>query len=310
MAAVVAVPSLTYEGVPLDDELGGGLNNLIMNLAQILHDACSRHAVLVLPHITSGWRFFPASNHSRQTLEFSDVFDSSYFIEQVQPCVAVATAPPGAVFRRSKVVGINNRWPYDHALPRVYKALRPSARMRGVVDQLVASASKLAGPSWSGVHLRIERDWWEVSPFCNRKRYPTQRCFIPSEVAALIDAHRHRLRSSGSVLFYASENIPRRGPRVNFSPFGPRTAKVQIPTGLPYTLRATAEFFLAARSPAGFYGNSFSTFSRGVALLRRMQGGTDTSSHGQRSFAYDCGAALRETPSSAGGIRYLDTLNR
>ena len=79
--------------------------------------------------------------------------------------------------------------------------------------------------------------------------------------------------------------------------------KLPKQTDASYTVRAAVEMFVAARAPAGFYGNSFSTFSRGVALLR--SGSTCTGEHEAavddevfvprkiavqscRSFAYDC----------------------
>ena len=39
-----------------------------------------------------------------------------------------------------------------------------------------------------------------------------------------------------------------------------------------YTIRNAAEQFLAVRAPAGFFGNRFSTFSKGIALLRAAKG--------------------------------------
>ena len=48
----------------------------------------------------------------------------------------------------------------------------------------------------------------------------------------------------------------------------------------------------AAAAPAGFFGNTYSSFSKGVALLRAggaRAGGTSASPSGSRgSFAYDC----------------------
>lgn len=51
------------------------------------------------------------------------------------------------------------------------------------------------------------------------------------------------------------------------------------------TLRNAAELFLAAAAPAGFFGNSFSTFSRGIALLRGER---------QPSYAYDCAPVVTQ----------------
>eukprot|EP00966_Prymnesium_polylepis_P251588 5816479-Prymnesium_polylepis.1 len=151
-----------YQGIPLDDELGGGLNNALMNLAQLLDDACQSDAVLVLPSVTSGWRFFRGTHHTRRPFAFGELFNASYFIERVRPCVAVealpSPMPPNASFRIRKPIGINAKWPYQHALPRMYGALRPSAQLQAVVDRLGATAADAAGKRWAGVHLRIERD--------------------------------------------------------------------------------------------------------------------------------------------------------
>ena len=125
--------NMRYEGLATG-ELGGGLNNMLMNLAQMLDDACRRDAVLVLPRMTSGWRFFRESRHTRRPLAFGDVFDAAHFIERVRPCQVVEAdaVPAGEVvpeFRTSDVAAVNASWPYDYALPRIYAALRPSARL-------------------------------------------------------------------------------------------------------------------------------------------------------------------------------------
>lgn len=260
---------MQYEGIRWDDELGGGLNNLIMNLAQILHDSCRRGSVLVLPNITTGWRFF--SKKSQPPLRFGELFDEQLFIKRVRPCLAAASMPANASFRVSEVKPVVINWPYARTLPRVYAALRPNARLRAIIHQLETSAIVSAGPRWTGVHLRIERDWWDETDFCRRGLYQQKRCYLPSEAALVTREHRKSLNSTGTVLFYAANNVPTRGPRVDFTEFGAHTTKVALPEGLHYTMRATVEFFLAARAKAGFYGNSFSTFTRGVSLLRRLR---------------------------------------
>jgi hypothetical protein len=71
-------------------------------------------------------------------------------------------------------------------------------------------------------------------------------------------------------------------PRVDPAAFGARTVKLPPLLNLSYTVQAAVEMFAAAAAPAGFYGNAYSTFSRGVGLLRASQPGAP-------SLAYDCG---------------------
>lgn len=202
---------MIYTGIEAWDELGGGLNNLLMNLAQLLHDSCKDpDKVLVLPQITSGWRFFKGTKHTKKPLKFSHLFNASFFIESVRPCVAVEEPPAGTAIVPTKVQGIRPGWPYEFTLPALYAALRPSPQLEAIVSRLFTRASSEAGPRWSGVHLRIERDWWFDSGFCNLRRYPVRRCYPPSEVAAVTRAHRHRRGATGTVLFYAEENVSRR----------------------------------------------------------------------------------------------------
>ena len=340
---------MRYLSIAVDDELGAGLNNALMCIAQMLDDACRSDSVFVLPKFTSGWRFFKLrGQHTRRPFAFDELFDAAHFIDRVRPCAAVASPPAplpaNSSFRKAKLVAINKLWParYGHALPRVYSALRPSAQLLAVVDRLASEAAAAAGPRWTAVHLRIERDWWEDTDFCWHPRYPSQRCFTPTQAAALTLEHRKRRHSTGAVLFYAADNVSPRGPRVVLSAFGNRTTTIDIPTKLPYTMRSAAELFLATRAPGGFYGcrspvrrsseiahnqprsivtvgNSFSSFSRGVAMMRRMRGDEKNASAalalpqpsalGARSFAYDCGSARNETPSSVGGMQFLSTVN-
>ena len=95
---------------------------------------------------------------------------------------------------------------------------------------------------------------------------------------------------SGVALMYADDNLPK-DLTMRHSDFGARTFKLPTWSNYrvlkTYTLRAAAELFIAAAAPGGFYGNSFSTFSNGVALLRRF-GGNQSTLGG--TFSYDCGS--------------------
>lgn len=209
--------------------LGGGLNNMLMNVAQLLHDSCGggRHGntTLVLPQLTSGWRFFKASqpgSRIKESVEFGDVFDAAAFAQRVAPCRVAEVAPVGVAVQEAAVVGINRQWPYEAWLPLVYGALAPSRKLQPAVAQMVRRAAAGGGPRWAAVHLRIERDWWVISGFCTARRFPHRRCYPPSEVASLTAASRLRRNVSGVVLIYAADNVARSGPEVRPEQFGAR----------------------------------------------------------------------------------------
>ena len=280
-------------GKPRGDEVGGGLNNMIMNVAQLVNDVCPGGkrpvATLVLPNLTSGWRFFRPGEAGRQitrSLLFGEVFDAPHFVASIRPCLAIELSDFEAMRRRGGGGGarggltragltvlpahlepINANYKYAQLLPAIYRALRPSAAVGAVVAEHVGHAAAHAGPRWAAVHLRIERDWWVQSGFCGRRG--PRRCIPPDEVAAVTAAARKASNATGAVLFYAADNLAPSGPRVRPAAFGAATVRLpNAAASTAYSVRAAAELFAAAAAPAGFYGNSFSTFSRGVAMLR------------------------------------------
>lgn len=279
---------LAFAGAPT--EVNGGLNNLVMALSQLLHETCDggRRAVatLVLPRFTSGVNFFQRK-YSNESLDFGEVFSVPYFQHRVRPCSVVAHEPAGASVRPLRVVPINKDWPYDHMLPLVYGALRPGRAVRPLVAGALREVGRRAGPRWSAVHLRIERDWFYITAFCNVARYTPRRCFTPAEAAAVTKRSRARANTTGTLLLYAEDLMSPRGPKVDPAAFGAPTIKLPRIANASYTVRAAVEMFVAAEARAGFYGNSYSTFSRGVAMLRSV------GCAGCPSFAYDC-AALHE----------------
>ena len=335
--------TLLQWGVDKPDEIGGGLNNMIMTITQLINDVCpggkKAIATLVLPNLSSGWRFFQAGELGRRhvrPLQFGEVFDADHFMRSIRPCLAVVRVPDDrASFTISPahLEPISIKYKYNRMLPAVYRALRPGPAVAGLVASYVEQARAGAGPRWSDVHLRIERDWWKQSGFCHRSPH---RCFPPDEVARTIAPSREAANSTGAVLFYAADNLDPSGPRVRWSDFGVATIKLSSPKNTPYTLRTASEFFIAAAAPGGFYGNTYSTFSRGVALLRwaaaqnaqratrgRQRGDSLRlqSLHepgrlggGAASFAYDC-ARLHATAAewrslSLGGGVLLKTVDR
>ena len=95
-----------------------------------------------------------------------------------------------------------------------------------------------------------------------------------SPTPPLIHAHSHPRPPSPSLTHVhglpACGQLARGNPPVTPEDFGPHVTKLEVPRNLPYTIRAATEFFVAARTPGVFYGNSFSTFSRGVSLMRQV----------------------------------------
>ena len=121
-------------------------------------------------YYTSGKNKDGKELHTKKPIKFSDLFNATYFIHQVYPCIAVEYLPPGEVIVPTKVQGIKIPWPYDYTLPALYAALRPSPQLELIVSELYARTVRVAGPRWAGIHLRIEKDWWYDSGFCNLNR--------------------------------------------------------------------------------------------------------------------------------------------
>ena len=346
--------------------LGGGLNNMLMHIAQLLDlsGACrpvagrckvAGQCTLVMPSDRPPFEpgphrpahrlipsllcapsvldadpladYTPCSRlpcgKSKRALRFDAVFDFAHFAAAMrsQGCaVTMAPIPVGAT--RTRANGFaplkDSAWnsTTSSMLHHVYAAARPSAAVQRLVDDLATTAKRLAGNRWAAVHLTIERDWWWYSDFCRGRRTEafTLRCPSPSEVAVITSRRRRRYQSSGVILLYAADKVSPSGPHICYGDFGPRTFKLSLPVSVPYLFRNAAEQFLAVIAPTGFYGNSFSTMSKGVALLRaanrRKQGGPSSSEASfdrhsytfptssdspEASFAYDCAAADQAT---------------
>ena len=191
---------------------------------------------------------------------------------------------------------INQSWRHSHGLLTcVYRAIRPSEAVGSLITHLESEARARVGVRYVAIHLPIERDWWWESNFCKPRAndYPipyARRCFTPAEVARRTAKVREWLNASGALLLYAHDKVGAvrhpyagsPGPAVCAEDFG-GTAFVQklaLPGHLNYTLRNAAEQWLAARAPVAFFGNSHSTFSQGVALMRAP--GADAPGAGQR----------------------------
>ena len=222
----------------------------------------------------------------------------------------VATEPPrGAHVEQLVMKQLGPRWDfslYSSMFSAIYRGLRPSLRVQALVDALRRQAELHAGPRWAALHLPIEKDWWWGSSWCvgRPEEKHTRRCYSPAEVAGL--TRRARSGATGTVLLYAHDKVPNEkdrwyfqskrtftanataetawGPLLCRDDYGNKTFKLALPSSIPYIFRNAAEQFFAALAPAGFFGNAFSTFSKGIALMRSA-GSSDGS-----SYAYDCAA--------------------
>ena len=92
------------------------------------------------------------------------------------------------------------------------------------------------------------------------------------------------------MLLFAADKVSPQGPTLCYDRFGTGTVKLQLPSRVAYLYRNAAEQWLAASAPGGFFGNAYSTFDKGVALLRSS---VVTSDGSTASFAYDCALATR-----------------
>ena len=290
---------LVYNRVLDDIVLGGGINNMLMHIAQLLTNRCGPDMVFVLPLLAAdplaNGRGFAANG----TMRFSQLFDWRTFVDRMSPCqLTEKLPPPNAQVNRVPLIGLSDglAWggkqsSFVPTLVRIYRALAPSAEVGQLVSALAAHAVRLAGPLWAAVHLPIERDWWWDSNFCTPRNTELfgRRCFSPLEVSRAIKRTLKKgpPSASGIVLLYAPDKVDVDGPPVCTE--GPNAVKLLLPAGLPYTVRNAAEQFFAVASPAGFFGNSYSTFSKGVAVMRywaAARGGLPAGAN--RSFAYDC----------------------
>lgn len=276
--------------------LGGGINNMLMHIAQLLTSSCEGKMVLVLPLLAAD----PLGDNRggyNATMRFSQLFDWRNFVDRMSPCQLTEELPPGGVqVNRVELISLRDRPEWDGKqsrfipmLSRIYSALAPSAEVGRLVSALVTHAVQLAGSRWAAVHLPVERDWWWVSDFCRPRSTELwgRRCFSPLEVSRAIDGTLRSVRSSGTVLLYAPDKVHVDGPPVCME--GPNAVKLLLPAEIPYTVRNAAEQFFAVASPAGFFGNSYSTFSKGVAIMRHWAGARGgLPNHAVHSFAYDC----------------------
>ncbi len=270
--------------------LPGGINNALMHLSQWISDSCWPDLDRV--QINSGLGFGRAASLGSRPP--SHPLSAIFRVDKLKEVTAwrrkeVADGRGGAKcgvhnaswVENPRLVGINERWylerRYAEVLSRVYAALAPSPP----IAKRVRDFRKAAGlrpfdqdHPWACVHLRLERDWTQIANMCARKR--GRYCWYPADV-------KPQLERSGDagrplVIALSRANTDAKTLQLVDAAF-PKASFIPEPPALSYTERAAVHMFVAAEAPV-FWGNSFSTFSRGIAMVR--------AAHGQRSSAYDC----------------------
>ena len=148
-------------------------------------------------------------------------------------------------------------------LSAVYRAVKPSAIVRALVEALVNEARPRIGLHWAAVHLPIEKDWWWGNDWCHARKQRSSRVGATRHLKVARLTHYARQNASGTVLLYAFDKAARRdnptwsgnraayGPPVCRDDFGEATFKLQLPPVVPYTFRNAAELFFAAQAPRG-----------------------------------------------------------
>jgi len=294
--------------------LQGGLNNMVSNVAQLVRDVCyDATETLVLPRFTTGANFFIYRPHGdrfdNSSHAFGDIFDVDHFARHVgritggSQCKVVEHLPEGATYRKLSVHAVGKSKPQANVhgnhtmlpkpMPAVHSALKPGRIVAKPLANSIRTIEGRLGANWAAVHLRIETDWMFLANYC-RKQLRPRRCFTPTEIAIITNRSRVDALSSGTLLLYAEDLMNKRSPKVHWSEFGSRTTKLPLNKTLTYTVRAALEMFAAAQAPAGFYGNSYSTFSGGVAAIRSATNCADC-----RSYCYDCGRLFKKGNSIA-----------
>jgi hypothetical protein len=293
--------------VSLTCTLGGGLNNMLMNIAEFVAHTCPGGqplATLVLPRLQRGDSFFrgealkEAKGAARDSsLRFDEVFDVSLLQRALAPCLVDAerlgegpgqtVAPPVSADGREIAYRvwqlprpINMAYRYYAEVELLYGGLQLAPRLQAQLALTRSQLDATLGSRWAAIHLRIEKDWWVDSGFCNRARHPVQRCVLPDSVAKLTAPTRAAAGATGVLLLYAVGMLTK-NMIVDPLAFAPHGRHV---TGFPlvdsvlrqlnysdprreYTLRSALDMALAVSAPAGFFGNAFSSFSRGVSQV-------------------------------------------
>ena len=215
---------------------------MLMHLAQLQVDYVNISTNCI--YFNNGNQFEIHKHKTNEMHQIQDIF--MWTTDTIQHCP------------KYKLVRINADWykneKYNKELRRIYERLQLSPKLEKYAENLPTV-----------VHMRLENDWVHIARMCNRK---PKHCWWPREVYVKVqDLNAHVVIAQKNTdplileeirrLFVLAKNYPE----------------------LSYT-ENTAVHMLIAANANRFWGNSFSTFSRGVAQIRQ--------SHNKTSFAYDC----------------------
>lgn len=225
----------------MSEVIPGGLNNMIMHMAQRVSEQCFN------PNKTS---LNSGKNIDRNSPYTTHMFREIFHLK-VNPTVTVQCT--------AKLVQINKKWyrnkSYINALNYLYNNLELADRLKPFL-QIHRTI----------VHLRTEKDWVNIARMCERPGY----CISIPKIAA-------KVNNIDAVVAIASNNTKRKYLQQIRHHFKGGLLKTQ--NHLTYTENAAIHMFSSVDAHT-FWGNVFSTFTRGVAMIR--------SHRNLRTLTYNC----------------------
>eukprot|EP00322_Chrysochromulina_rotalis_P024728 CAMPEP_0115883836 /NCGR_PEP_ID=MMETSP0287-20121206/29790_1 /TAXON_ID=412157 /ORGANISM="Chrysochromulina rotalis, Strain UIO044" /LENGTH=171 /DNA_ID=CAMNT_0003340087 /DNA_START=15 /DNA_END=527 /DNA_ORIENTATION=+ len=154
---------VSHNPEPCTGEIAGGLNNMIMNVAQFIAETCQKgqgaHEVLILPRFTMGKNFFKrrGETYNNESTPFGAIFDIQYFRQRMRPCASSDDAPTKGRQIQEALLRVDQQRvaaKYGDVLPQVYQALRPGWDVQPFLAEAIHNVVARAGAQWSAVHLR------------------------------------------------------------------------------------------------------------------------------------------------------------
>jgi hypothetical protein len=207
----------------------GGLNNIMMNIAEMITMQCFHPATTWL----NDGRQFHQPTKARGWVKFHSIFSLTKPFSYRRKCQTTLTP-------------INTNW--NKNTTRVDTLIELYARLR----------PRFAVPTYDTiVHLRLERDWIVFARMCQR----FDHCIFPRAVASKV------ANATRAAVVIAAKNTQPQLVREIRRYFG----SIVQPTNHSYTHNTALQFFIGVHARV-FWGNSHSTFSRGVAMTRSTRG--------------------------------------
>lgn len=173
------------------------LNNMLMQVAQLLEEACRLQVPLLLPQLDPD----PQSQQRyKRGVDMWQVLDTTHLVTSLRQCApkcgrAVETLPtvtkrhgrkraawarlPWRVLWKDPVP-ITAVWDRGSLISCVYASARPSKRVEHIVNALEAEAVARAGARWAAMHLPIEVD------LCPPRMSSTAYPLLHSHVSAFV----------------------------------------------------------------------------------------------------------------------------